>query len=142
MIAVQVEKEIKQESRVIGRFTLRQVIFLVSALIIEAAMYYIVRPTVETGMGIGMCIGVIAWYFGFHKKNGIYVEYFVIKKIKQLVYRNVKRTYKTKNGYVLMLNEYYQNRKNADLKVRSKARKIKKMEKRRLKKRSKLKGYA
>lgn len=140
-ISVKVEKEIKQENHVIGRFTVRQVAFLGVALILEGLFYLIVRPEIELFMGIGMILGVIAWYFGFHKKNGIPVEYFLLKKIKQMCLRNYQRRYKSRNKYIVMLNAYYEKKRILDLSDRQKARIIKKRNKRRNKSRQKIKAY-
>lgn len=140
-IAVKVEKEIKQENHVIGRFTLRQVAFLGAALLLEGVFYLIVHPGLELFMGIGMILGVVAWYFGFHKKNGIPVEYFIFKRIKQMCLRNYQRRYMSRNKYIVLLNAYYDKKRIADLNDRKKARIIKKRDKKRRMHRSKIRAY-
>ena len=141
MISVKVEKEIKQENRVIGPFTLRQTVCLLIALITEVLFAVIVRPDLETGMGLGLCLGAIAWFFGFYKKNGIYIEYFLVKWVKLFCYRNFQRKYKTKNRYVLLMNEYYEKKRQQDMADRKKARQIKRREKKRMKKKGRMKAY-
>ena len=141
MLSVKVEREIKQENRVIGPFTLRQTICLIIALAAVATFVYVVKPDLETGMGIGLCLGAIAWFFGFYKKNGIYIEYFIIKRIKILCFKNTKRGYRTKNRYIGMLNAYYEERRQADLLNKKKARQIRKAERRRKKKKERMKAY-
>ncbi len=141
MIAVNIEKEIKQENKVIGKFTVRQVGFIIAALGVVTAFYFIAKPTIETSIGVGMICGVIAWYFGFHKKNGLPVEYFWWKKIKTVILMNFKRPYRTKNMYVTMLNASYQAEKMADMQDKRKAKLLKRREKRKETKRSKLKAY-
>jgi len=48
MLSVKVEREIKQENRVIGPFTLRQTICLLIALAGVVSFIYIVKPDLET----------------------------------------------------------------------------------------------
>lgn len=141
MLSVKVEREIKQENRVIGPFTLRQTICLLIALAGVASFIYIVKPDLETGMGVGLCLGAVAWFFGFYKKNGIYIEYFIIKKIKILCFKNAKRCYRTKNKYIGMMNEYYEEKRQADLLNKKRARLIRKEAKRRKRKKEKMKAY-
>ena len=141
MITVNVEKEIKQENKIIGKFTVRQVMFIIAALGIVTAFYFLVRPSLDTAMGVGMIIGVIAWFFGFHKKNGLPVEYFMWKKLKLVILRNFGREYRTKNKYITMLNNAYQLQKMTDIQDKRKAKALKKREKRKSSKKSKLRAY-
>lgn len=106
MISVRVEKEIRTENRVIGKLTFRQAICFLIVIVITIGAYYIIRPNDFTDMvPIALTLGVIAWYFGFHKKSGIYMEYFFLKKIKDIYLMNHSRRYRTKNAYYKLLNE-------------------------------------
>lgn len=106
MISVRVEKEIRTENRVIGKLTFRQAICFLIVILITIGAYYIIRPNDFTDMvPIALILGVIAWYFGFHKKSGIYMEYFFLKKIKDIYLMNSSRRYRTKNAYYRLLNE-------------------------------------
>ncbi len=141
MITVSVEKEIKQENKVVKSFTMRQVAFMGAALTIAAIFYFLARPDASTAMGFGACMGTLAWYFGFHKKNGLPVEYFLWKKIKTVVLMNFSRRYRTRNMYITMLNRSYQDDLEKDLQDKKKARIIKNRRKQREHKRSKIRAY-
>ena len=126
MISVRVEKEIRTENRVIGKLTFRQAICFLIVILITIGAYYIIRPNDFTDMvPIALILGVIAWYFGFHKKSGIYMEYFFLKKIKDIYLMNHSRRYRTKNAYFRLLNEGSEPGKKA----------------RRRRRRSQIKGY-
>lgn len=141
MIAVNIEKEIKRENRVIGKFTVRQVAFIIGALAVVGLFYFIARPTISTSMGIGMICGVIAWYFGFHKKNGLPIEYFWWKKIKTAILMNFKRPYRTRNAYITMLNNAYNADKMADMQDKKKAKALQRREKKKATKKTRLRAY-
>lgn len=141
MLSVKVEKEIKQENRVIGPLTLRQTVCLIAALIGVILFAVIVRPDLETGMGAGLILGAIAWFFGFYKKNGIYIEYFIIKRVKIFCFRNFQRKYRTKNRYIRLMNDHYEKERTADLSDKKRARKVKRMEKKRRAKREHMRAY-
>ncbi len=141
MITVSVEKEVKQENKVIKSFTVRQVLFITAALTAAGLFYFIARPSVSTAMGFGSCMGLLAWYFGFHKKNGLPVEYFLWKRIKTAILMNYQRKYRTRNMYITMLNAAYQEDRAEDMQDKKKARILKQRVKKRKKKRSKIRGF-
>lgn len=139
MIAVRIEKEIKQENRVIGKFTFRQAIWFLIVGAVTVAAYFVIRPSDFTDMvPVGMSLGLVAWYFGFHKKHGIYMEYFFLKKVKEWFAGNRVRKYRSKNGYFELMNREYGRMKSAEMKDREKRWAIKKREKR---VKSRMKGY-
>lgn len=82
MITVNVEKEIRQQNKVVKGFTIRQVLFIVAALLAAGLFYFIARPDVSTAMGFGSLMGVIAWYFGFHKKERASCRIFFMEEDK------------------------------------------------------------
>lgn len=141
MISVKVEKEIKQENRVIGRFTLRQSICLGVSAALIALFAIIFRPSTDVLMGFGLGTGGLAWLFGFYKRSGLYIEYFLIKRIKLISLKNQKRLYRTKNAYIRLLNEYYDGCRKKDMAGKKKRRQIKKQEAARKKKKSRLRAY-
>ena len=144
MIAVMIEKEVKEENRVIGKFTLRQVICFGIAVIILALYYFFVRPTMDMMVPAGIVLGAGVWYFGFHTRNGMHTEYFVIKKICEMVLANINRRYRTKNEYISMFNEGYAKEKADDLRDHKKKQYFKKLNRKdhKRRKKSKMKGYA
>ena len=142
MLSVKVEKEIKQENRVIGPLTLRQTVCLLLALIGVIIFYVIVRPDLETGMGAGLILGSIAWFFGFYKKNGIYIEYFIVKKVKMFCFGNFQRKYRTKNRYIRMMNDHYEALRAADLSDKKRAKLVKQRVVRQKKKKERMRAYS
>ena len=67
MISVKVEKEIKQENRVIGRFTLRQSICLGVSAALIALFAIIFRPSTDVLMGYIRLLN--EYYDGCRKKD-------------------------------------------------------------------------
>ena len=145
MIAVEIEKELKGENRVIGKFTLRQVVCMILIVFIPMGLYYlIVRPdSASSIVPPAMICGTIAYFFGFHKKNGMTMEYFAFKKLKEYMLLNNNRRYRTKNKYLTMMNKSYADDRNKDLADKRAKKTIKKKEKAAAKKRksSKMKPY-
>ena len=136
MISVDIEKEIKGENRIIGKFTIRQVVTILICVIIPmTAYYFIVRPTTTNAfVPPAMMCGCIAYLFGFHKKGGMNTEYFLYKKIKETMYFNRDRAYRTKNKYIPCLNEAIRANKLEKMNNKKEARKLKKENKRKAKK--------
>lgn len=134
MIAVKIEKELRQDNRIFGNFTFRQVGCFGVAAVIEVLFYLIVRPGINNMVAMGMVLGTLGWYFGFHKKNGLNMEFFLWKKVKEYMLKNNTRTYRTKNKYITMLNSAYLSDKNADMTDKIAKKEIKRLEKEKKKK--------
>ena len=141
MISVSVEKEIKQENRIIGNFTARQIICFGAMAFIAMVVYFIASPPIRKMIPLCLILGVIAWLFGFYKKNGLYIEFFLIKTLKTYIFRNMNRKYRTKNKYITLLNSAYNEDKMADMQDKRKKKIYEKTQKRAKNKRSKLHAY-
>ena len=100
MITLEIEKEIKNENKIIMGFTMRQAVTFGAVIVILVLEYFLIRPTSNILIISGIALGAAAYYLSFHKKNGMNMEYFLIKKVKQYVLKNNSRKYRTKNGYV------------------------------------------
>ena len=110
-------------------------------IVILLAEYFLIRPTSNVLIISGIILGAGAYYLSFHKKNGMNMEYFLIKKVRQYILANSARKYRTKNGYVRILNEAYRKDRDRDL-GNSKTRKIlKKREGKGRWKKSRMEGY-
>lgn len=144
MVQVEIEKEIKQENRIFGRFTGRQVVCFGIVAAVEIAFYLIVHPEIDAIIFAGILLGIGAWYFGFHKKCGINMEYFLGKKIKAFILSNTSRKYRTKNKYIRTLNTSYLSDKSKDMANKRTKRALQKQQKAnaKAKKSSKIKSYA
>lgn len=143
MLSTDINKEIKRENKIFGNFNFRQVLCFGLAAGIEVLFYLIVHPDTDSMVGMGFTLGAIAWYFGFHKKDGCYMEYFLWKTIKMYIVQNKSRRYRSKNKYVTMMNASYMNDKNSDLTDKKKKKMIVKQEKSvaKRKKKTTLKSY-
>lgn len=143
MISINIEKEIKQDNRVLGNFTFRQAGCFGIVAVIEVLFYLIVHPGTNNMVAAGLVLGVIAWYFGFHKKDGIYMEYFLWKKVKEYMLRNSSKKYRTKNKYISLMNVSYKSDQNADMANKAAKKEINKQNKQKNKKKksSKLIAY-
>lgn len=141
MISVKVEKEIKQENHIFGSFSLRQVIVLAITGFIILLIYFITRLDFSMMAPIGVGLGVLAYFFGFKKRDGLYYEYFLFKKIKNFVFMNTRRRYRTKNKYITMLNKSYLADKMTDMQDRKKRKAYERKMKQSKNKKTKLKVY-
>lgn len=141
MISVQVEKEIKQENRIFGSFTLRQVAVLGTAAVLIIGFYMLTKSDMNTMMCIGMALGIAGYFIGFKKKNGMYMEYYAVKKIKEFIFMNNQRKYKTKNKYIVMMNKAYLDDKNADMQDKKKKKILEKRIAKSKNRKTRLKSY-
>ncbi len=141
MITLEIEKEIKNENKIIMGFTLRQAVTFGVVIVIMVAEYFLIRPTSNMLVMSGIVLGSAAYYLSFHKKNGMNMEYFLIKKVKQYVLANSARKYRTKNGYVRIMNEAYRMDRERDLGDVRKRKRLKKRERRGRRKKSRMVGY-
>ena len=69
------------------------------------------------------------------------MEYFLVKKVRQYILPNSARKYRTKNGYVRIMNEAYKRERMKDLNDPQKRRKLKKRERRGRWKKTRMEGY-
>ena len=69
------------------------------------------------------------------------MEYFLVKKVRQYILANSARKYRTKNGYVRIMNEAYKRERMKDLNDPQKRRKLKKRERRGRWKKTRMEGY-
>ena len=105
------------------------------------AEYFLIRPTSNVLIISGIILGAGAYYLSFHKKNGMNMEYFLVKKVRQYILANSARKYRTKNGYVRIMNEAYKRERMKDLNDPQKRRKLKKRERRGRWKKTRMEGY-
>lgn len=115
MISVEIEKEINQENKVIMNFNLRQVLCIILLAVIAIVMVVILKIDTEILMYPIGVVAIILYAFGWYKPNGLPFEQVLWKQIQTLVYGSNTRKYKTKNQYVVMVNEEYNRRKNIDM---------------------------
>ena len=66
-------------------------------------------------MYFSLPLGAAAYFLGFYKKNGLYAEYYLFKRVKGFIYQNERRRYRSKNRYITMLNRAYRRDLEQDL---------------------------
>lgn len=144
MIQVKIEKEVKQDNKIFWSFTGRQIACFGLVVILEVLFYLLVHPQKDALVFVGILLGVVAWYFGYHKKFGINMEYFIGKTVKALVLRNSSRKYRTKNRYISTVNASYMADRSADMADKRIKKELNRQEKARAKakKQTKIKAYA
>ena len=140
MISREIEKEIKQENKVILNFTSRQVICLSAALVFSVFISIFLGLDFEMALFPCFIMGVLCFAFGWLKQDGIPMERILWKRLQVALYRNDMRVYKTKNRYIAMLNREYDRRRQIDRRDRAIKRQIKreKRKNKKLKKKSML----
>lgn len=137
MISVEIEKEINQENKAIANLNLRQVICVGILAIAAIIMVVFLKLDSEILFYPVLALGSILWAFGWYKPNGIPFEKVLFKQIQSIIYGSNTRKYKTKNQYVIMVNEEYNRRKNIDMsdkRLRKQIEKEQKKEEKELKK--------
>ena len=129
MISVRIEKEIKGENKVALGLNFRQLICVSVCGGLAVGLSLVTGLPITEAVLPDAVLAVVAYYVGWKEVNGMKAEYFALKKVKELVYRNQVRTYRTKNRYVTLLNERYQAMRAADMLDKEKAKLLKKEEK-------------
>ena len=131
MISVRVEKEIKGENKVALGLNFRQLVCVSVCGVLAVGLSLAAGLPITEAVIPDSVLAVAAYYIGWKEVGGMKAEYFLLKKAKELVYRNQVRTYRTKNRYVTLLNERYQTMRMEDMQDKGKVRILRKEEKRR-----------
>lgn len=111
-----IEKEIQQTNKIIGPFSVRQIICLGIGSVIVIIINYLLGSNVEVSMIPCGGVAVIAIAFGWVKFDGIPIEKIIMKKIQMYLYKTNIRRYKTKNKYISLINKEYDRRRIIDQK--------------------------
>lgn len=102
MLETQIPKDIrKYESKLVGPFTLRQLICFIIACLVAYIVFKIAKPLAGSNTAVSICfisvIPVIA--FGWIKPYGMQLEKFLQTAFISNVLAPKHRKYKTKNGF-------------------------------------------
>lgn len=133
MINVDIEKEIKQENKILFGLNMRQIICLSVALVISVILALILGYDSDLLIYPALAVGGLCFAFGWKKYDGLPMERVILRKVRDYVYKNDKRTYKTQNRYIAMMNEEYARRKYIDLSNKKILKQVKRDDKRRKK---------
>lgn len=129
MLNVDIEKEIKQENKVLLGLNMRKFICVLISLLFAVLFALLFSMNFYISIIPSMAVGTVAFAFGWIKFDGMPMEEFIFKKINEVFYGTKRRKYRTKNAYITLLNEEYARRKNIDMankKVRKKLKRNKK----------------
>lgn len=140
MVSVEIEKEIQQENKIILNFNMRQVICLCVAVVLSIVCAVFLDLEFSLALYSCMVIGGCCFVFGWGKMDGLPMEKILAKKLESIIYQNNVRVYKTKNGYISLLNREYDRQKAADLRDRKYRRQIRR-ERRALKRKRRKSQY-
>ena len=129
MLNVDIEKEIKQENKVLLGLNIRKFICVLISLLFAVLFALLFSMNFYISIIPSMAVGTVAFAFGWIKFDGMPMEEFIFKKINEVFYGTKRRKYRTKNAYITLLNEEYARRKSIDMankKVRKKLKRNKK----------------
>ncbi len=114
MLTLPIESEIEKEHKVIRDFNKRQT---ACAVVIGASVIimYSYAGSVELGIALASPVIALAGAFGWYKKGTLNAEEVVLKRVKEYIYHNKTRKYRTKNLYFSLLNKGYAKLRNADM---------------------------
>lgn len=133
MITVEIEKEINQENKVVLNFTIRQIVCVILIVIFSLFVALVLKLDGEVAVYPCAIFGALCFAFGWYKPDGIPFEKVLLKKIQVGLYGSNIRRYKTKNQYVIMMNNEYSRRRNIDYSDKKLAKTIVKAEKKKQK---------
>lgn len=133
MLSVDIEKEIKQENKILLGLSMRKFICVLISLLMAIVFALLFSMNFYVSIIPSMVVGAIAFAFGWIKFDGVPMEEFLFKKINEAFYGTKKRTYRTKNAYVTLLNKEYARRKQIDLANKQVRKSLKKQKKSKVK---------
>ncbi|MCR4757820.1 MAG: PrgI family protein [Butyrivibrio sp.] len=133
MLSVDIEKEIKQENKILLGLSMRKFICVLISLLMAILFALLFSMNFYVSIIPSMVVGAIAFAFGWIKFDGVPMEEFLFKKINEAFYGTKKRTYRTKNAYVTLLNKEYARRKQIDLANKQVRKNLKKQKKSKVK---------
>ena len=108
MINNPIESEIEVEHKVFRDFNMRQLVCLTIGGFIALLMYLFFKD-VMLMVVFSLPFALVLGYFSRKDELGRPAEEIFMQKVCQHVYKNSKRTMRTKNGYVKLYNNAYKN---------------------------------
>lgn len=132
MLNLKIEKEVETRHTVIRgkNWDVRQTACVLIMVIIVAFFWWI-GDLDATGIAIvSIPFGCLAYLGGWKEEAGLKIEDLFIKYIQKTMYKNERRGYRTRNGYVDLMNEAYTKMRNSDMSDKRKARMVESQKKR------------
>ncbi len=141
MLNMPIENEIETEHKVWMNFNMRQVIAIIIGALVAVGMYLYFRDWVLMVI-FTLPFAAVLGFFTWKDENGRPAEEILLKKVQETIYKNTTRKYRTKNGYMPLLNAFYGKMKRRDSNNKLAVKEIKRAEKQKKKrmKTSKVRG--
>ncbi len=133
MLSVDIEKEIKQENKILLGLSMRKFICVGISLLFAILFALLFSMNFYVSIIPSMVVGGVAFAFGWIKFDGVPMEEFLFKKVNEAFYGTKRRKYRTKNAYVTLLNGEYSRRKQIDLSNKQVKKSLKKQKKSKIK---------
>ncbi len=108
MINNPIESEIDVEHKVFRDFNMRQLICIIIGAFIALLMYLFFKDVMLMVI-FSLPFALILGYFSRKDDLGRPAEEIFLGKVRRHVYKNSKRTMRTKNGYVKLYNTMYRS---------------------------------
>ena len=109
MLNIRIEKEVETRHTVLRGmdWDLRQTVSIFAATVVVALFWWI-GDLDATGIAIvAVPFGGVAYLFGWKQEAGLRIEDLFVKYLQKSLYKNERRSYHTKNGYVDLMNGAY-----------------------------------
>ena len=132
MLNLKIEKEVETKHTVIRgkNWDVRQTICIFCMVVIVAFFWWI-GDLDATGIAIvSIPFGCLAYLGGWKEEAGLKIEDLLVKYIQKVMYKNVRRGYRTRNGYVDLMNGAYTRMRDQDMADKKIARMIESQKKR------------
>ena len=118
MLNLKIEKEVETKHTVIRgkNWDVRQTACILTMVIIVCIFWWI-GDLDATGIAlVSIPFGCIAYLCGWKEEAGLKIEDLLIKYVQKTMYKNERRGYHTRNGYVDLINGAYSKMKDQDMK--------------------------
>ena len=117
MLSIEIEKEIREENKVltIGSLSLnaRQTVCMIIGMVIAITWYLLLRDWVLMVI-FTLPFALLLLFFAREREDGKKAEEVMEEKMEAFVFKNGKRKYRTRNQYVTLLNRGYRKLREAD----------------------------
>ena len=132
MLNLQIEKETEQKHGVIkGKdWDIRQTACILGAMVVTGLCWGMFKLDFTGIAVVAVICSAIAWLLGWYNKSGLKIEQLLVKWVQKSMYKNSRRSYHTRNGYIDLMNGAYRQLRNADLADKKTAKMVENREKR------------
>ena len=132
MLNLQIEKEVEGKHGVIkGKdWDIRQTFCLGCAILTTGVCWGLMHLDITGIIIIAVITSTGAFFVGWYQKAGLKIEQIIIKHFQSSMYKNQRRSYHTRNGYVDLMNSAYRALRNADMSDKKTAKMVENQQKR------------